>query len=326
VTLTVQTDLAPMLAGLLAAVLCGVLGGLLVLRRSAMMGDALSHAVLPGLVLGFILTGSRASLPMLVGAGLAALASVGLIALLRRAGRLEPGAAMGVVFSVMFALGIVLLRVAGDRVDLDPDCVLYGVLEAIRWPGVSSLADLTQPAAWAAAPRQVVTLAAVLALALAMLGVMYKQVRLWCFDPALAGAMGLRPGLVGLVVMALVAAATVASFEAVGSILVVALLACPGIAARQLTDRFGPHLLLSGLIAGVAAIGGYLGAVFLPALLGHDQAVSASGSIAVASGLLLLLAIAVRKLRTRLRTRAHAGGIGAQASAAGQARMDAQGV
>jgi manganese/zinc/iron transport system permease protein len=249
--LSLQTDLAPMLAGVLAAVLCGVLGGVLVVRRSAMLGDALSHAVLPGLVLGFIVTGSRATAPMLIGAALAALAAVGLIALLRRAGRLDAGAAMGVVFSVMFAMGTVLLRFAGDRVDLDADCVLYGVLEAIRWPGVVEAGDLLRPGAWAAVPRQVVVLAAMLGLSVAVLVVLRRHVLLWCFDPALARAMGQRPGLVGGIVMGLVAGATVASFEAVGSILVLALLACPGVAARQLTDRFGPHLVPSGVLAGV---------------------------------------------------------------------------
>ena len=103
-------DLFPMLAGLLAALGCGLLGNFLVLRRLSLMGDAISHSVLPGLVIAFLVASSRDPLVMFVGAALAGVATVVLVELIKKLGRVEPGAAMGVVFSVLFALGVLLIE------------------------------------------------------------------------------------------------------------------------------------------------------------------------------------------------------------------------
>ena len=97
-------DLFPLAASILAAITCGVLGNFLLLRRESLMGDAISHGVLPGLVIGFLLTGDRSPLTMLVGATVAGIATILLVMVVRRLGRVEPGAAMGVVFSVLFAV------------------------------------------------------------------------------------------------------------------------------------------------------------------------------------------------------------------------------
>jgi len=127
-------DLFPLAAGVLAALGCGLLGNFLVLRRLSLMGDAISHSVLPGLVIAFLVTSSRGSLAMFIGATVAGLATVVLVEAVKRLGRVESGAAMGVVFSVLFALGVLLIEVASARgVDLDADCVLHGQLETLVW-------------------------------------------------------------------------------------------------------------------------------------------------------------------------------------------------
>lgn len=284
-------DLFPLLAAALAAVGCGLLGNFLLLRRLSLMGDAISHSVLPGLVIAFIVAGSRDPLPMFLGAALAGVATVILVEVVKKLGRVEPGAAMGVVFSILFALGVLLLEQAAVRqVDLDADCVLHGQLETLVWYGApDTLSGLFHRSTLAAVPRPVLTLAATAILSLLFVVVFFKELRISAFDPALATAQGFSAGLLHVLLMVAVAAATVASFEAVGSILVIAMLIVPAATARLLTDRLLPQLVISVLVAITTTVGGYLAATSVPAIWGKD-AVSAAGSMAVASGILLAVA------------------------------------
>ncbi len=157
-----QVDLPAMAACLFATLACTLLGNFLVLRRQSLMGDAVAHAVLPGIVVGFLVAGTRATWPIFSGALLAAVLAAVAIDLVRRYGRLDSGTAMGVVFSIMFAGGVVLMeQAAAQRVDLDAECVLFGQLEDILWLAPDGWASLLQPATWADLPREVVTLAAI---------------------------------------------------------------------------------------------------------------------------------------------------------------------
>lgn len=286
------TDLMPMLACVLAALCTGLLGNFLVLRRMSLMGDAISHAVLPGLVLAFIFTGSRATLPMLIGAGLTGLLTVGLVSLVRRLGRLDTGTAMGVVFSILFALGVVLIERAARQVDLDAECVLYGMAETLFWQSAPARwSDLISPASLAGIPRQVTTLLVMSVVAAAFIAIFFKELRLASFDTALAASLGFRPGLVNAALMAMVAASTVAAFEAVGSILVIAMLVCPAATARLLTDRLRSQLLVSAIVATLSGILGYILGAFGPHWLGHDRSVSVTGMMTVVAGILLFIAV-----------------------------------
>jgi manganese/zinc/iron transport system permease protein len=118
------------------AVACAVLGCFLVLQRLSLLGDAISHAILPGLAVAFILTGSRGVPAMLAGAAVAAMLTAGLSGGLRRVGRIPEDAALGVVFSTLFALGVLLITWVAGRIDLDPGCVLYGLLELVPFDRV----------------------------------------------------------------------------------------------------------------------------------------------------------------------------------------------
>ncbi|MBX3367904.1 MAG: metal ABC transporter permease [Phycisphaeraceae bacterium] len=285
-------DLGPILAATFACVSCALLGNFLVLRRISLMGDAISHAVLPGLVLAFMITGTRDPLAMFIGAAAAGILTVGLVEAMRRYTRIEPGAAMGVVFSVLFALGVLMLeRGAGRQVDLDADCVLNGVLEAMIWFVPDQWSQVLTWNAIASLPRQVWTLAIVAAVVSILVAAFFKELRIVCFDPGLATSLGFPASAVNGAFMVLVACVTVASFEAVGSILVIAMLICPPAAARMLTDRLRSQVLTSVLIAACCAVGGYTLAAFGPGWIGASGSVSASGMIAVVSGVAMASAM-----------------------------------
>ena len=303
-TTFLQLDLPPLLAALLAGGTCGLLGSLLVLRRESLVGDAMAHAVLPGIVLGFALTGLRAGVPMLGGALLAALLAVAAIGVVRRAARLEAGAATGAVFTVFFAAGLFGLELSGARsVDLDLDCVLFGQLETLVWPAATGWASLADPAALGSLPRQLGLLAGVALASAVAVALCWRPLKLLCFDPGYAAVLGLpRRGLeTGLAL--LVAAAAVAAFESVGSILVVALLVCPAAALRLLTDRFGVQVIGGAALGGALAVLGYALAGPLPAALGSGVALNAAGVIGTLGG----LAVALAALLTRGRRLAAAG-------------------
>ena len=140
----VPLSLVPMLIGICVAVACALPGNFLVLRKQALIGDAISHVVLPGIVVAFLLTGVVTTWPMLLGAAGAALVAVVAIEAIRRLGRIEPGAAMGVVFTTMFAGGVLLLEQSDtSSVHLDVEHALYGNLESLIWLEATGWASLT---------------------------------------------------------------------------------------------------------------------------------------------------------------------------------------
>lgn len=281
-------DLSPLLAALLAGGTCGLLGSFLVLRRESLVGDALSHAVLPGIVLGFAVTGARSGLPMLMGALLAGLLAVALIAVVQRAARLDPGAAIGAVFTTFFAVGLVLLEVTGARsVDLDLDCVLFGQIETLVWTGGQSAGSLLDPEALASLPRQLGLLAGVALAVGLVVAALWRPLKLICFDPVYAAALGLPSRSLELALALMVAAAAVAAFEAVGSILVVAMLVCPAAALRLMTDRYGVQVLGGAALGAGLGVVGYGLAGPVPAVLGLDISLNAAGVIGTLGGLVV---------------------------------------
>jgi manganese/zinc/iron transport system permease protein len=278
---------------ILSACSCTLLGNYLVLRRLSLMGDAISHAVLPGLAIAFLFTGSRASPSMFLGAVIVGALTALFTQIITEHGKVEHGAAMGVVFSVLFALGLILIRQAADRVDLDPNCVLYGnlvhiPLEAIgepasRWLGWIGIDASVPPAARRLAVVMIANLLFVL--------LFYKELRITSFDPELATSLGIRASVMHYALMVMVAITTVANFEAVGSILVIAMLIVPAVAAHLLTDRLGVMILLSLVLATLSAVGGHWIAVFGPGMFGAGVTMNTAATMTVVAGGFLLLAI-----------------------------------
>ncbi|MCC6490892.1 MAG: metal ABC transporter permease [Candidatus Hydrogenedentes bacterium] len=261
--------------GALVAGSCALVGCFLVLRRQALMGDAISHAVLPGIVIAFLITHSRNTLPMMMGAGALGLFTAFLTSALERHGRLQADASLGVTFTWLFALGVILVSAFTGHVDLDAECVLYGEIEyAPLYRAFWGEFDLGPRAFW------ILLAVAVANTLFVTLG--YKQLKLCAFDPGLAAAVGINAALWHYLLMAFVSITTVGAFESVGAILVVALLIVPPNTAYLLTDRLWAMLALSAVLGALSSVGGYLLASALDS--------STSAAIAVVSGLFFILA------------------------------------
>ncbi len=273
--------------GALSAASCALLGAFLVLRQMSMMGDAISHAVLPGLALAFLFTGSRASVAMFLGAAIVGVLTAGLTHAISRWGNVDRGASMGIVFTSLFALGLLLIVRAADHVDLDPGCVLYGAIELVP---LDVIARVPLSGYLFEVPRAAVSLGIVLLVNTGFVVCLFKELRITSFDPALATTLGFRSGMIHYALMTLVAVTTVASFEAVGSILVIAMLIVPAAVAHLLTDRLVTMLLVSVSTAVFASALGHVGALVVPGWFGFPDT-STSGMIAVVMGAVLLLAV-----------------------------------
>ena len=286
-----QLSLVPLLVAILASAICALPGNFLLLRRQSLMGDAVSHVVLPGVVGAFAVTGTLSTGPMMVGAAIAAVIAIGLIETIRRLGKVEPGAAMGVVFTALFALGVLWLELSrSSSVHLDVEHVLYGNLENLVWLDAQDWSALIDPQALRGLPDALLRLAALLVVVVASLVALWRPLVTGTFDPDFAASVGARPGITGVALLVLVALAAVAAFEAVGAIIVVAMFICPPATARLMTERLGHQVAWSLGFAVIAAVLGYVLAALAPTWLGMPHTVSAAGMICTVSGLLLLLA------------------------------------
>lgn len=269
-----HADLWVLLTAIACAVPCGVLGCFLVLRRMSLLGDAITHAILPGLVMAFALTGTRSPIAMLIGAAAMGLITAGLSAAINRWGKVDEGASLGVVFSGLFALGVILVNIYARNVDLDPGCVLYGLIEFVPLD--------TRTIAGIEVPRAFVSLAIACFLTITLVALFFKELRIVCFDAALATTLGISATLVHYGLLSAVAAVSVVSFEAVGSILVVAMLVAPAATAQLLTDRLDRMVLFAGLIAALDAVIGHGLAIWLDTSVAGMMAAVAGGVFIIA--------------------------------------------
>jgi manganese/zinc/iron transport system permease protein len=259
------------LIGSVVAGACSLVGCFLLLRRMAMLGDAISHAVLPGIAIAFLLTGSRSSLPMFLGAAALGVITALLVQVLHRNGRVQNDAAIGVTFTSLFAIGVILISLYASQVDLDTDCVLYGVIELAPL-------DTLQIGQTDIGPRAFWQMAIIFALVAAAIVALFKELKITSFDPELATALGINAGLMHYILMALVSVTTVGAFEPVGAILVVAMLVVPPATAYLLTDDLKAMLWLSLLCGVLSSALGYW--------LAYRFDASVAGAMTVAGGLL----------------------------------------
>ncbi len=274
-------DFQIILVGSLCAVACALPGCFLVLRKMSMMGDAISHAVLPGIAVAFLFTGSRSSFPMFLGAACTGILTAVFTQWVSRFGRVDRGAAMGIVFTTLFAIGLILIVQAADHVDLDANCVLYGAME---------LAPLdTRTILGIPIPRAALSIGTVLLLNLGIIIALFKELRLSAFDSSLSDTLGFSSNLLHYLLMTMVAITTVAAFEAVGSIIVIAMLIVPPATALLLTRRLIPMLGIASGAGILAAILGHASAIGIPSFFGLEST-STSGMMATATGALFVLA------------------------------------
>lgn len=272
-----------LLVVMLVGATCAIPGSFLLVRRQSMTGDAISHAILPGIVLGFVFSGTRDWHWMFIGAAVAGVASTVISQMLQSIGKVERGAALGVVFTAFFALGLVLIRQAADHVELDPLCVLFGEVEIVPLDTVLLMGIHV--------PHAVLVLTGMLLIGAAITLVLWKELLITSFDPAMADSQGISPFWLQQVLMVIVAMTCVAAFEAVGTILVIAMLVGPPATARLLTERFRVMLPLAvGLGGLVGAIGQFLAISVPTSHVTGVEDVSIAGTTAVLCGAMVVLA------------------------------------
>ena len=265
------------LIGVVTAVAASIPGTYLVLRRTAMVSDAISHAILPGIVIAFFITHDLNSPLLLAAAAATGVLTVVLIEALQRSRLVPEDASIGLVFPALFSVGVILIsRYAGD-VHLDTDSVLLGELAFAPFDRmILGGADLGPRALW--------TMGVILLLNVIAVALMWKELKLATVDPGLAALLGFSPAVINYSLMSLVSVTAVGAFDAVGSVLVVALMIAPPATAYLLVDRFAPMMWVSAASAAASAVLGYAAA--------HVLDVSIAGSMAVASGVLFAFAFA----------------------------------
>ncbi len=254
--------------GAVVAASCALLGAFLVLRKTAMLGDAISHAVLPGIVIAFLLTGSRTSVWLIVGAGVLGLVTVFLVGLLNRTRLIHEDASIGVVFPALFSIGVILVSLYTRQVDIDEKCVLWGDIAQVPL-------DSLEIGEEEYGPRGLWSTSVILIFDLLLVILFYKELKITSFDPDLAAALGLSPLLMHYLLMGAVSVTVVGAFEAVGAILVVAMLIVPPATAYLLTDRLSIMLVLSVGIGVLASTSGYFLASWLDCEIAGAMATSA---------------------------------------------------
>lgn len=255
----------------LTAVACALPGVFLILRGMVLMSDAISHVVLLGIVIMFFVTGDLQSPLLILGAAATGLLTVALVEVLSQSGRVKRDAAIGIVFPVLFSVAIVMISREAGNVHLDTDSVLLGELAFApfdRWDWNGR--DM--------GPRSVWSMGGILIINLVLLLVFYKELKLATFDAALAASLGFAPVTIHYGLMAVVSVTVVQAFDAVGSILVVALMVAPGAAAYMVTERLSHMLIWAAVFAVAGAISGYW--------VSHWLDASIAGCIAVMLGVI----------------------------------------
>ncbi|WP_054794533.1 metal ABC transporter permease [Shouchella xiaoxiensis] len=261
-----------LITGALVGITCGIVGAYLVLRRMAMMADAISHTVLLGIVVAFLITSRLDGVHMLIGAVIAGLLTTFLVQWFHSKG-VQHDASIGVVFTTLFAIGVILISTSVGNVHLDVKHALMGEIAFIPWNTVS-LFGFEIPVA-------TLTLLIVLIIVLTLILALYKEWKLTAFDPALALSLGLPVVFLHYLFMGLVSITTVASFDAVGAIMVVAMLVTPAAAAYLWTERLSVMIGLSASFGAISAIAGYYVALWLNS--------SISGAMAMMTGVVFLI-------------------------------------
>lgn len=221
----------------LVGIACGVLGCFVVLRRMALIGDALSHAVLPGVVIAFIVTGNTGIGGLFLGAMLAGLITAGMIKLVSQHSRTKEDSAIGIVFTAFFALGIILISSLPRGTHFDLKCFLFGDPLAVG-------------------REDLIMMVIIAPLVVVLIAVFYHPLKLASFDPVVAATMGISVVTIHYLLMGMLSATVVAGLKTTGVVLVVAMVITPASAAYQLSNRLWTMLLLAGVFGAISAAAG----------------------------------------------------------------------
>lgn len=253
---------------------CAIPGVFLVLRRMAMMSDAISHAILLGIVLAFFIIPDVSSPILIIGAALSGVLTVSLVELLNKTRLVKEDASIGLVFPVLFSIGVILIARYAWNVHLDVHAVLLGELAFAPFDRLVLFGNDI-------GPKSLYVMGVILILNLIFISMFYKELKIATFDAGLAAALGFSPGLIHYGLMSLVSVTAVGAFDAVGSILVVALMIAPPAAAYLLTDNLTKMIVISVVLGIISSISGFWLAILLDANI--------AGAMATMAGVLFLL-------------------------------------
>ena len=297
-TVNLPVTLWIVVMGFLITAACGLIGNYLILRRMALVGDAISHSILPGLAIAFLFSKSLQTLPMFLGALAAGIITTVLIELIHKKTRVKQDAAIGITFSTLFAIGVIIISFGQtDSVHLDAECVLYGEIAFVSLdliqtdlgentlsivqsiPGLNSEVFLNGNTL-TIAPPSVIRMAIVTGVTLFLILIFYKELLVTSFDSGLSSSLGINATLTHYALMGMLSVIIVSAFEAVGAILVIAMLILPGATASLLAHRLPKMFFLTLIHAVFSSIGGIHLATWLNC--------SPAGAMVVAGSILFL--------------------------------------
>ncbi len=258
----------------LVAIACAIPGTFLVLRKMAMISDAISHSILPGIVIGFFLTEDLNSPWLILLAALTGILTVVLVEFIQKTGLVKEDTAIGLVFPALFSIGVILIAKNANDVHLDVDAVLLGELAFAPFDRfIFNDIDLGPKSLW--------VIATILAITLTLLIAFFKELKLSTFDKSLAATLGFSPVVMHYGLMSAASVTTVGAFDAVGAILVVALMVAPPAIAYLLTNDLKKMILIACFFGAISALLGYW--------LAHILDASIAGSMTTVLGVLFLL-------------------------------------
>jgi manganese/zinc/iron transport system permease protein len=269
-----SSDLAIVLTAGLTATACGLLGTFLVLRRVALMGDAVAHSVLPGIVVVFLVLGTRAPLAVIGGAALFGVVCLLAVEALRSTGLVKSDAAIALTFPALFSLGVLGIDRYARDIHLDLDSTIYGDIAFVPFR--------TLELAGIEIPQALVAIGAVALVNLVLVVAFWKELKATTFDPEFARMIGFPPQLIARLLLIAVAVTAVTAFESVGAILVITLLIVPAATAYLVTSRVWVMLAVTVAIGWAAALAGYRGAIALDASIAGAMGVVATACFVLA--------------------------------------------
>ena len=270
----IQPDVVIVLVGTLVGIASSLLGTFLVLRKSSMLSDAISHSILLGIILVYIITGNQYSPFFIVGAAAVGVLTVVLTELLASSNRVKNDAAIGLVYPLLFAIAVILINLFAANVHIDTDAVLLGEI-GFAWLDTTTFLGIEVASA-------VLSLSAVTLINALFVFLFYKELKLSTFDPGLAAALGFSPTFIYYALLSLTSVTAVTAFDSVGAILLVAFIIVPPSAAYLLTDKLWKMLFFGSVFSVASGFLGYLSAIWLD--------VSIGGMMAVFTGIFLALA------------------------------------
>ncbi|WP_019484269.1 metal ABC transporter permease [Arthrobacter sp. TB 23] len=269
-----SSALAIMVTAGLTATACGLLGPFMVLRRTVLMADAVSHAVMPGIVLIYVLFHTRAPLPVIIGAAVFAVLCVLGVEALRSSGLVKADAAIALIFPALFSIGVLGINHYASDIHLDLDSTIYGEVAFVPFRTIEVFG--------VELPQAMLVIGIMALLNAVRFTVFWKPIKVSTFDPGFARTIGIRPQLVSQLLLVAVAVTAVTAFEAVGAILVITLLIVPAATAYLLTDRIWLMITVTVAIGWTSAIAGYQGAAALDASIAGAMGVIATACFTLA--------------------------------------------